>query len=807
MKRPSSLSLALALLLLGLAGVSWSAVSDNLFSVVPSSDSTYAQLQQLEKAGLLGRGSSEAPLTRYEVADLILTAEKRYKDIVVAQADMDVPPPPDDSSATSPSSSTAAPAPAPPVVTVPSADNGSAAPPALPSASTVPPVPQPTPDDSAELAKAAETLHSLDEAYQYELKEVKDKLSGVQDHLAAVDADQYKLWRSLEAHENPSLSVHGLGRAFGISQQYFGDPGSDIYSTPGSRKISGYLDLQPEAVVSKEISWNGIIRFNSQFDPTLANDQIYFRTITAELKPSFMVATVGDFYEAYTPLTLWNRDNLDLRYMPEMWARMDDTAKYESFLNQEPNWPFRGLRMGTELMWPDSRVLEDFKVSVFTDMIRNGFNDYNKNSLYFGPNLYTDWIFAGTASLKSKKWYAGNTSVQLSVDAYGVILDEPLDSTQPNSPYNHFDPSTWAHQYQIGSWKPDLRMGFGGDTYLGINMEMALSSYQDDKTDANKSLSDYAMLGGPYFQFGYSKISFNYINVGPSYYSPLAQTRQDGVTELSDTTNLTSGMTPDFYSAVLRPQQFLSDVPRAGAIYSFYDRTMDNTFPYGLGTPNRQGGGFEIDVKTLEKQALKIKGSAYYVEEMSGNLVVDTAGTGFTGVDNPVTIIGGVAVTQAVPVRNFVYINLGPSFNFGPSMGFDRDFEVGTNIRLEQTNSSVGTLTSTWILGGLRVGALPGWDISAAFSNLTASGSDMGYNGTFFARYPYLFDNTDLGSYSVFTVNNNTNSWRLSSVITINRNSSLFMDYDMSWGSNQFGTAPAISLNNQFMELTYEIKF
>jgi len=98
-------------------------------------------------------------------------------------------------------------------------------------------------------------------------------------------------------------------------------------------------------------------------------------------------------------------------------------------------------------------------------------------------------------------------------------------------------------------------------------------------------------------------------------------------------------------------------------------------------------------------------------------------------------------------------------------------------------------------------------DISAAFSNLTASGSDMGYNGTFFARYPYLFDNTDLGSYSVFTVNNNTNSWRLSSVITINRNSSLFMDYDMSWGSNQFGTAPAISLNNQFMELTYEIKF
>ena len=59
--------------------------ADVLFSTVPMGDPTYGRLSQLEKTGLLPTGASQPPLTRYEVAKDILTAQSRYDKIVVAQ--------------------------------------------------------------------------------------------------------------------------------------------------------------------------------------------------------------------------------------------------------------------------------------------------------------------------------------------------------------------------------------------------------------------------------------------------------------------------------------------------------------------------------------------------------------------------------------------------------------------------------------------------------------------------------------------------------------------------------------------------
>ncbi|HJT24360.1 MAG TPA: hypothetical protein VJ873_07265, partial [bacterium] len=85
----------------------------NPFSVVPSNDPTYGQLQQLEASGLLPEGASQGPLTRFEVAQRIFKADKKFKEIVVAQADTDIPPPPPDNGETSTSTA------APPATTAP----------------------------------------------------------------------------------------------------------------------------------------------------------------------------------------------------------------------------------------------------------------------------------------------------------------------------------------------------------------------------------------------------------------------------------------------------------------------------------------------------------------------------------------------------------------------------------------------------------------------------------------------------------------------------------------------------------------
>jgi hypothetical protein len=790
MKRTSNpLLLPVLGLVLFLGATDASRASDRaqLFSIVPSGDPAYASLKVLENDGLLAAGDAKGPLTRFEMAQRIFKAEKNYQEIVVAQADMDLPPPPPDAGTPLPPGDNAA--------------NAAGTPNNAGSLSS-PEGALPLWKDPQKVAEAEKNLHGLQEAYDFELKLVRDQKTDLETKIEKAEADQFDLWKSVKGiEEYPSISIHGTARAFAWGEQYFGT--SNFYKSPsdGARSGSAYLDLQPTGSVSKEVRWSAIFRLSTNFLP-VPMDSLSVRRVNGEFNPPFMSASLGDFYESYTPLTLWSRSSLDLFYKPEMTSRWEGISKYESFLDQQPAWPFRGLRMGTAVGWPDSKVLESASVSGFVHMIRLGFSD-SGGGWYAGPNLFTDLILAGKSEIKSKKWYLGGTSWQLTADAYGLILDEPLDSTLPGSPYGQFNTSTWAHQYMVSSVAPTLRVGVGDDVYFGLNYEGAFASFQDDKNNSQSTISDYALAMGPFLQFGDSKIKFTYINNGPNFYSPLAQTRDDvpGLTfPGGGAIGFAALYGPDILNLPYQNQFFLTNVPRASAIFGFYDRTRDNTFPYGMASPNREGFGGEFDIEALEKKALKIKGAVYFLDEMSGNLVVNSGGTGYTGLD---TTPGG-----QIPKRNFTYINLGPSFDFGPSAGLSTPLEIGANIRLEDTTSEAGTLDSFWVLGGMRAGLFPGWEVSGAFGVRSVSGSEMGYQGFPIARYSYLFNNQDLGSYTPVTVNGYDAQYILSTTIGTGRNAKLHFDYVMDWGNElQYVGDLGGTLYNQYMELTYELEF
>lgn len=663
-----------------------------------------------------------------------------------------------------------------------------------------------TPEDPLKWAKLAETLNSLQEAYQYELQEIQTPVKALDDKTTTLENAQYDLLKRLKGiDEYPTIAWHGLGRMFGAAQRYTNsDPGLSI---PAHDNVQGrgYIDFEPEGVISKQIRWELLVRYGTPMveNNSQAIDSIIPRRGTMELKAPWFTATLGDFDEAYTPLTLWNRNNLDLLWMPEMIAREDDTLKYESFLNHEPQWPFRGMRLGTELAWPDSTWFDYFNISLMADMIRNGYSDLASGGNYFGSGFFTDWLFAGKSQLATKRLFlGGGSNLVLSFDAYALLLWEPMNTEQPGSIYLPVGSSTWAHQYQNLSLKPSVDVSLGDGVVLGASWEAAFSLYQDDSQNSATNVSDWAVIVGPYLKFQHSQISFNYLNVGPDYFAPMAQTRQDLITT---TTNFNPGSglpTPELFSAPLRSQFFLAGVPRAGGIFSFYDRTVDNTFPYGLATPNREGGGLDIDIKTLEKDSLKIKGAVYFVQEIGGNLVVDATGTSVQGVD--------ASLSSVLPVRNFTYVNLGPSFNLGPSIDDPEDLVIGTNVRFEQTSSSIGTLTSAWVLGGVEAGLFSWWNMALSFGADSVNGSEAGYLGTTMARYPYMYDNTDLGKYQVFNINGTNDSLRFSTSFTLNRNSKFYIDYDYTWGNAfpYFGATPTGgNLNNQYAELTYEIQF
>lgn len=748
------------------------ATDQSLFTVVPANDPVYGQLHQLSEAQLLSPSEVNPPLTRFDVAQDILQARDRYDAIVVADA------------------STASSAPAANA----SAAKGSVANATLVKAPSV-------------VYKAGVVLHNLEETYRYELSQLRESVRKLAASLDDLDAQEYAIRKRVKGIEQyPTIAIHGLGRAFGLTQQYTGDYSGLYFPQPGFRMTTGYLDLEPEAVVTKEIKFSSVIRAETNFSSQPINAEqsgnnfiLTFRRMTLEFNPPWLSSTFGDFEESYTPLTLWNRNNLDLMYMPEMWARQDEIMKYESYLNHEPDWPFRGMRLGTNVLWPDSDLLSQLKVSAFVNMIRNGFDDSGAfGGWYFGPNQFTDWLVGGNLSLKSPKWYAGDSSWQAQVDSYGLILDEPLYTNQPGTAYNPNDPSTWAHQYLLGSVKPSLRVGMGDNVYAGAEAELAYSSYQDDKQDSQRVTGDWAVNGGTYLQVDDSKISFNYLDVGPYYYAPLAQTRQDAVTDVKSMG--TNNNSPELWQSPVRSEYFLSDVPRPGQIYSFYDRTQDNTFPYGLATPNREAVGMELDIRALDKKALRVRGAAYLAQEIQSDLVLNNGQ--YLAVDAPYAVY---------PIRQFTYVNVGPSYNLGPDIGFGGDLEIGANARFEQTTSSIGTLTSAWGVGGIRADFLPVWEVTAAYSQQNAHGTDTGYmlNGapTLWARYVYIFDNSDYGQYQPFSVNGTNQSLRLSNAFKINRNSTLYLDYDWTFGNLVPSGQLQGTLNNQFGEVTYEVQF
>jgi hypothetical protein len=700
-------------------------------------------------------------LARYDAARLILEARRGFDRLVLAQATADKPGLPSELGDEFRNE---------------------------PSGPSVTSAPRQVPEQ--DLGRLAETLLSLEEAYQSEIKTLRDKVRALAEGLEALESGQARLLNKAgNAGDSKRISVHGLGRAWGASRRDFGFEGLE------ERSSAVFLDLRPEGVVSKEVSWNALLRLGSEMRPD-AEETLTFRRMTVSFRPGSLAVTMGDFEESYTPLVMWNRDALDMAFAPEFWSRRGDRLKYESFLNHEPAWPLRGLKAEWGTRLPGVPGTETFKVSALAHMIRNGLDDTTSGGWYFGPEVTTDWLFGGTALLKLGEIHLGGKTIRPDIASYGLMLDQPLNGMEPGSPYDPLVPSTWVHRYLVGSVKPSLKTAWGGGREAGGALEYAYARYQDDLRNAERVVGDFAVLGEVYARIGRSKVSFQYLSVGPQYYSPMAQTRQDAVTQ----TSVVYDVLPDAVMGQLRGSFFMPSSPRAGGLFTFFDRTRDAVFPYGLATPNRQGAGLTADLRGFRSGSLRLLGSFYQLKEIDGNLVLNATQTGFVAVEEP-------AGALPAPVRAFTYVNAGPSLDLGPFVGFPRAFTIGANLRLERTSGRLGRLTGFSKVGFLHVEALKELEFSTAYSVQTAVGDEAGYGGTLWARAPYLFDNTDLGAYGAFHVDGQVDGATFSGVVKPDDHSRITLDAGFFRGDMSTWRPASEEWKNQFVEMTYEVQF
>ena len=367
------------------------------------------------------------------------------------------------------------------------------------------------------------------------------------------------------------------------------------------------------------------------------------------------------------------------------------------------------------------------------------------------------------------------------------MLDEPLNTDDPASSYRPFNASTWAQQYRVGSLKPKVECPLGNDASVGLEGEGAGSIYWDDKMDADRKVNDWSMCGGPFLKYKESVVNVRYLNVGYGFYSPLAQARQfDDLSGamLTHPITLSSAIGSDALG-------------RVSSLFKFYNRLDDNVFPYGLATPNRKGLGLDLDLKVLEKDALKIKAMVYSVQEISDNFVVNPEATGFATVDG--------MLSAPNPMRKFLYANIGPKLDIGALTGIQRRLDVGFNVRLESTKSDIGTLNSKKFDIGLGVGAFKWLEFEVAGGMSAAKGKEAFYYGLPYARTSYPYDDQDLGQYQEGDADQKTQYEALSMIFKIDRHSNLVLD-----GMLQTQTAvvdDGKKTKEQIVDLTYEIVF
>lgn len=577
------------------------------------------------------------------------------------------------------------------------------------------------------------------EAVDSEKAAMKAELDSVRLGVEDAEQKQYTFLKRVERLANATgTRVNGSGWVLWRDGQSWGSRAGLPLSDRG---FDALLDLDINGTVSKEVKYSGLFRLRSDLMPSLGSHRLAIRRIHLDLNPNWFSAVIGDFDESYTPFTLQNRDAHDFSWEPTFLKRPWSYAKRERFVGSEPDLPLRGARVGTALMWPDSKVLDRFRISSFGHYARSNFDtvtaNYNGSSVFlYGARA--EMIFRGGAALR----------------AYGILYDEPLWS-RPHPGYQYSVPATWQRAQRVGSVKPRYERRLVGRLTVGVEGEAAFSTLRADKREPYRNVSDYAMFGGPYLRWSAGTVRFNALEVGTDFRSPLAQTRQ-----------------VDDRTGALLAYPVLTSLPEPGSTFAYYDRLKDNVFPYGWATPNRQGGGLELDLKFLEKGALKIRGAAYAVHEFLGNYVVTPDWLNVAPVDAP--------KSPTNPLRDFVYVNVGPRLDLKPLLGLKRGLEAACNVRGERTKSDVfGELKSDQIAAGVKVEALKGWWVEPGGLWGTFRGREAFLDGQY-ARAPYRFDNADLGRYVAAEVDRKVTTLGCSSTVEAGTNSKFVLDASLT---------------------------
>lgn len=723
-------------------------------------------LNQLSSEGLLPTSSKPiAQLTNLEAAQMTAAAGE----ILVAQ----LPPPP--------SGDLTLPPPMDPGFGLP----GALPPP--PAAAGLPMLPS---------AAATRSVSQLVEEFKEELKAMGADLPQIEDRIYALQHRDEDLDEQ-QQHLLQRTGTEGSGFSRGYFNSYRGF-GIDAPYTTTQYNAAIFMDMHLKSIPVPSLLFDTTIRFWRTIgfyyaDPIfkVGNDWVDLRWLSlSDFNEDFSL-TAGDFWQHYTPLTLWN-------YEVPVYTLLEPTSFYRNrkdveelvFMDHGQDYRMRGFKASTAVAWPDDPFLSVMKAQVMVSPLKlastYGFGDYLAGS-------------QASMSFLDRNVEIGGQGL--------FIWDDPGTA---NVPYNPNFPLTFAKEYHIGSLSGKVEIPFDSDVNLVGQGEYAGSRYVDDTNNPQRVFQDWATWFTGSLNISGFHMSAKYLDIGPYFYSPGAQTNR-----------YSPGTSPNGYLGTDNYQEdealigYLNRYPLSGVYrpaFAPYDRLNENALPYGDATPDRQGMVFGLDIEIGPQAWLHPK--ALFMPAISGIQMHDTEANYV--LNGPGT--GGVAVdTQDSLGAQRTYDGWETALSADLAKAFEmkgKTLQLGFDYKDQNTTlfgSSVFTVNTLIASADFNV-PFDGFDsvvLSTAFVQAQASGSEYVISGIgnppTLAAYSFYLDTSSLGQYVYMPLNLTRTTlafgfkYPLSS--TINFRGDLFIN-EYSWTD-----VPGYDRTDQIMRFTYEAHF
>lgn len=674
-----------------------------------------ASVDQLVAAGWATTlGKPVQDMTNLEVAELT----KEAGDMIVAQASPFLPPP----SLSTPE------IPMPPAAGFP-----------VPGQAT------PSLAAAANLKKLIEEFQEEVDAMGADVPQIEDRIYVLQHHNDSFTQLQDKyLQRTGTTLTGYSRGYFNTFRGFGANAPYGPmDYNDDIF---------GEMDLKsvpvPSVLFDARIRvWRTIGLYYQ--DPIEKNGGTEFdiRWLSLSSVNPYVNFTAGDFLQHYTPLTLWNSEvPVYTMTEPTSYYRTRKDVEELVSMNYGTDWRLRGFQAYSSLDAPKNPYFDSFKIQAMG-----------------GPLDEADLTHFGS-------YYAGSQASlhfledNLEVRGSGLMLWD--DAGTADATQVIYTPK----EYQIASFSGRFTLPIGSkDINLAGSGESAGSNYQDNLNDPQSQFQDWAQMFTGSINIKGVHLTAKYLNIGPYFYSPGAQTNrysaalgQPGYLQDSHywTENFLVGYLNNF------PFQGIQGAGRP--TYAAYDRLDENVLPYGDATPNREGYVFGFSGEIGKNGWFKPQASwmpnvdGLRMHEFQPDYVVNGAGNQAVAVDS---------TTNTAGARTFSGYEGALTLDFAKAFALeDKTYQVSADYKDQTTDLAAlagGSLeVKTLILSADFTIPAKGFDtviLSAAFKQTQSAGNEFVLdnvgNPPTLASYSFYMDNANLGNYIYAPLNLKKTSW------------------------------------------------